>query len=264
MPEGDTLARAAETLNQWLVGRTITRVDARDVGLKHRAEQLVGRTVDGAEARAKHLLITIGNRVIHSHMRMTGSWHVYPTGERWRKSAAAMRLVIEAGDRTAVCFNAPVVQIVNAKDIDAVPGLNTLGPDILVGIDPVAGAKRLRALPPSTPAGDALLDQTAVSGLGNIWRCEVLWAERVHPATPVGTLADDTLAALVSTGAALMGAAANRNSSRPPPQVYKRSGQPCRRCGTAIASQRMGKDNRTAYWCPSCQQRAISSKDSRA
>ena len=205
MPEGDTLARAAETLRQWLVGRTITRVDARDVGLKHRAEPLVGRNVDAVEARAKHLLITVGDRVIHSHMKMTGSWHVYATGERWRKGRAAMRLVIEAGDRTAVCFNAPVVQIVNAKDIDAVPGLNTLGPDILVNIDPLEGAKRLRALSPTTPVGDALLDQTAVSGLGNIWRCEALWAERVHPGTCVEEIDDDTLAALVRTGAALDG-----------------------------------------------------------
>jgi endonuclease-8 len=260
MPEGDTLARAAETLRQWLVGRTITRVDARDVGLKHRAQSLVGRDVDSVEARAKHLLITIGDRVIHSHMKMTGSWHVYATGERWKKSPVAMRLVLEAGDRTAVCFNAPVVQIVNAKDLGAVPGLNTLGPDILVNIDPVEGAKRLRTLPPSTPAGDALLDQTAVSGLGNIWRCEALWVERVHPAARVEAIDDDTLAALVRTGAALMGAAANRSASRPPPQVYKRSGQPCRRCGTPITSQRMGKDNRTAYWCPTCQQVPNSSK----
>lgn len=253
MPEGDTVARAADTLNHWLVGRTITRVDARDVGLKYRAEALVGRTVDNVEARAKHLLITAGDRVIHSHMRMTGSWHVYATGERWRKRRDTMRLVLEAGERTAVCFDAPVVQIVATKDLDSVPGLNTLGPDVLLNIDPAAGAARLRSLPPITPIGDALLDQTAVSGLGNIWRCEALWAKRVHPATPIGALTDDTLAALVAAGAALMGASAHRAAARPAAQVYKRTSQPCRRCGTAITTQRMGRDNRSAYWCPYCQ-----------
>lgn len=251
MPEGDTLFRAAETLRGWLVGREITGVDARDVGLKHCATALIGKDVTAVEARAKHLLITVGDHTIHSHMKMTGSWHVYATGERWRKSASAMRLVLEAGDRTAVCFNAPIVQIVPTHVVDQLPGVRTLGPDVLKDFDPDVGARRLEAIDPRTPAGDALLDQTVVSGLGNIWRCEALWAERVHPATPLGALARETKRALVDTGARLMGAAAK--SSRPRPEVYGRAGQPCRRCGTGIVARRMGKDNRTSYFCPICQ-----------
>lgn len=252
MPEGDTLFRAAETLRQWLVGRTITAVDARDVGLRHRANELVGRKIEAVEARAKHLLITVGDRTIHSHMKMTGSWHVYATGERWRKPRTAMRLVIEAGDRQAVCFNAPVMQIVNTKDVDQLPGLNTLGPDVLKDFDAVGGGKRLKNVPAGTPVGDALLDQTVVSGLGNIWRCEALWHERVHPATPVELLTEEQCRALVETGSKLMGAAAK--GGRGQIQVYKRTGQRCRRCGTGIVARRMGKDNRTSYFCPNCQE----------
>ena len=253
MPEGDTLARAAETLRHWLNGRTLTRVEARNPALQQRIEALVGRTVDNVEARAKHMLITVGDQTIHSHMRMTGSWHVYATGAKWRKSRNHMRLVLEAGDRLAVCFNAPVVQIVATKDVDAIPGLNTLGLDILTGIDPAEGATRIHDMLANETIGDALLDQTAVSGLGNIWRCEALWYEQINPRTRVHELSADQLTALVATGARIMGASANRAGPRPQTQVYKRTGQPCRRCNKAITSQRMGRDNRTAYWCPNCQ-----------
>lgn len=251
MPEGDTLYRAAETLRQWLVGREITAVDARDVGLKHRANELVGQQVTAVEARAKHLLITVGDWTIHSHMKMTGSWHVYSDGARWRKPRAAMRFVLQAGDREAVCFNAPVVQVVPNGVVDQLPGVRTLGPDVLKDFDPDDGARRLENVPAGTPIGDALLDQTVVSGLGNIWRCEALWHERVHPATPVDLLNYETKRALVATGARLMGAAAK--SSRPRPEAYGRTGEPCRRCGTGIVARRMGRDNRTSYFCPICQ-----------
>lgn len=251
MPEGDTLFRAAETLRQFLVGRPITAVDARDVGLRHRGTALIGGTVDAVEARAKHLLITVGEWTVHSHMKMTGSWHVYGEGARWQKPRSAMRLVLEAGDRQAVCFNAPVVQIVPTSIVDSLPGVRSLGPDVLKDFDPEDGARRMHRVPPETPIGDVLLDQTVVSGLGNIWRCEALWVERVHPATPVGALDEPTRTRLVATGATLMGAAAH--GRRGPTQVYKRTGQPCRRCGAGIVARRMGKDNRTSYFCPICQ-----------
>ncbi len=253
MPEGDTLFRAAESLRHWLVGRTITAVDARDVGLKHRGHELIGKQVDAVEARAKHLLITVGDWTVHSHMKMTGSWHVYTHGARWRKPRGAMRLVLEAGDREAVCFNAPVVQIVPTGIVDQLPGVRTLGPDVLKDFDAEAGGRRLKSVPAGTPVGDALLDQTVVSGLGNIWRLEALWAERVHPATRVADLSEEKCIALVATGARLMGASAHGASMDRAAQVYKRTGQPCRRCGAGIVSQRMGKDHRTSYFCPICQ-----------
>lgn len=253
MPEGDTIARAAETLRRWLVGRDLTAVDARDVLLRQRAAALVGHTVESVDARAKHLLIAVEGHVIHSHMRMTGSWHVYERGAPWRKRRDAMRLVLEAGDRVAVCFDAPVVRIVRAFDVARIPGIAMLGPDVLGDLDAIESVPRLEALPARTPIGDALLDQTVVAGFGNIWRCEALYARRVHPATAVGELDGSQLAALVQAGARLMAASAERRGPRSRPQVYQRAGHPCGRCGTAIASARMGRDNRTAYWCPSCQ-----------
>jgi endonuclease-8 len=253
VPEGDTIARAATSLRSWLVGETITAVDARDVALKRRAERLVGRPVDAVEARAKHLLITVGDTVVHSHMRLTGSWHVYTKGERWRYGLSAMRLLLEAGERQAVCFNAPIVAVLPARDVASIPGLNRLGPDILTRLDPATAAAQFDTVDPHMPVGDALLDQSVISGIGNIWRCETLWAQRLHPATTVGSVDRATREALVRTAAALMTASVAPGNHRPRAQVYKRSGRPCPRCGTAIVSQRMGRDARTAYFCPRCQ-----------
>lgn len=253
MPEGDTIARAAASLRTWLVGRIVTAVDARNVALKQRAQALVGREIDAVDARAKHLLICAGDLVVHSHMRMTGTWHVYTAGERWRKPRLAMRFVIEAGDRQAVCFNAPVVRLVPARELGAVPGLGSLGLDILTKPDPVAAAGRFDGVDQATPMGDVLLDQRVISGLGNIWRCETLWHARVHPGTPVGAVDRATREAMVRTAERLMTASVRAGNHRPRPEVYKRTGRPCRRCGTAIVSERTGRDNRTAYFCPTCQ-----------
>lgn len=259
VPEGDTIARAAETLQKWLGGRELTGVEARDVVVQQRVDDLVGRTIDSVESRGKHLLIGIGDRTIHSHMRMSGSWHVYEAGAKWKKSRNHMRLILEAGDHIAVCFNAPIIQVVPTKDVDSIPGLNTLGLDLLSGIDPVEGAARIHEMLANEPIGDALLDQTAVAGLGNIWRCEALWIEKIHPRIPVNELTAEELTGLVATGARLL--TTSVTDQRPELQVYKRTQQPCRRCGTLIRSQRMGRDARTAYWCPICQISPVSPQD---
>src|SRR3954462_11736870 len=131
MPEGDTIYRTAETLRRWLVGREVTA--ARSIALGARAERLVGHKVDAVEARGKHLLVRLSSgEVVHSHMRMTGSWHVYPAGERWRRPANQARLVLEAGDRVAVCFNVPVIELLHERDEHVHPAVAYLGPDVLV------------------------------------------------------------------------------------------------------------------------------------
>lgn len=258
MPEGDTLHRAAAALHEYLAGREITAVAARDVDLQRTAEQVVGRTVDRVEARAKHLLIHLeGDLVVHSHMKMNGSWRLLPP--RPLRPRLGEVLAIAAGERMALCRNAPIVRVLDARQLDRVPGLSTLGPDVLRGADPDGVAARIAAAAPAATMGDALLDQRLVSGLGNIWRCEALYAAGVNPRTPVAAVDQRTIAAAVRAGARLMGAAADRRATRPPPQVYGRTGRPCRRCGTPIVSARMGRDARRAYWCPKCQPETLKS-----
>lgn len=251
MPEGDTIFRAARSLGRWLEGRTITAARAAfDIP----AHKLVGQQVVAVEAQGKHLLIRFDSgMVLHTHMRMTGAWHVYPTGEKWRKPGHQARVVLEAGERTAVCFNAPVVELLARGGEEVHPSLTQLGPDVLAAELDMAEVQR-RTDGDQRPVGEVLLDQRVVSGIGNIWRCETLFANRVDPWLPA---ADAPVDALVETAARLMHASVDPAQRRPPAQVYGRAGRPCYRCRTPIRAAKLGADARTVYWCPSCQKGEI-------
>jgi endonuclease-8 len=248
VPEGDTILRLARTLDEGLAGREISA--ARCVFSAVAARSLVGDTVTGVEARGKHLLIRLASgRVVHSHMRMTGTWRVYAAGQRWDRPAWRARMVLEAGDRVAVCFDAPVVELLaSAREERAHPALAGLGPDIMVApLDTAEVARRAALVDPATPVGDVLHDQRVVAGIGNIFRSEALWVGRVHPCRPIGSLDPAALAAVVEAAARLMRAPARR-----PHAVYRRAGRPCPRCGSRVASGPIGA-GRVAYWCPRCQ-----------
>lgn len=251
MPEGDTIFRTARSLRTWLAGREVTAARSRTV--KAPLGRVVGRRVEGVEAQAKHLLIRFsGGLVLHTHMQMTGSWHVYRQGERWRKPAWRAAAVVEAGDRVAVCFDAPVVELLTEREAADHRAIAGLGPDVLqppIDLDEIR--RRAAARPPGTSVGDLLLDQRVVSGIGNIYRCEALFVRGVHPATALGRLADRELDALVAEAARLMTASVTGGRHRP--WVYGRAGRPCRRCGALVVAERAGDHARTVYWCPRCQ-----------
>jgi len=254
MPEGDTLYRTAETLRRWLGGREITAAQTRVAGFP--ALRLVGQRVEGVEARGKHLLLRLDSgQVLHTHLRMSGSWHVYPTGQRWRRPEYQARLVVEAGDHLAVCFNAPTVELLQPKAEGAHPSLGKLGPDVLAAdLDLDEVRRRARTRPPDMALGELLLDQQVVSGVGNIWRCEALFVEHRNPWTERQKLTDEELDALILAAAKLMRTSVERGHQSGTHLVYRRTGRPCRRCGTRIEGRLLGADQpRTAYFCPSCQ-----------
>jgi endonuclease-8 len=247
VPEGDTILRTARSLAAWLEGREVTAARSRTT--KAPLERIVGRRIEAVEARAKHLLIRFADgHVLHSHMRMTGSWHRYRRGERWRKPEWRAAAVLEAGDHVAVCFDAPVVELLDEREVARHPALAGLGPDVLrPPIDVAEVRRRAAAKPAATAIGDLLLDQQVVSGIGNIWRCEVLFLRRVLPSRPLADVTDDELDALVTEAGRLM------SEGRRTPWVYGRAGRPCRRCGTAIGVERTGEEARNVYWCQTCQ-----------
>jgi endonuclease-8 len=254
VPEGDVLFRTAVTMQRWLAGREVTGATATAERVP--ASRLVGRRVTSVDAFGKHLLIRFdGGGVLHSHMRMTGSWHVYRQGEAWRRPASQARLVLTCGDRVAVCFNAPVIELLAAKAERVHPALSRLGPDILDDpVDLEEVRTRARRKPADVAIGELLLDQTVTAGIGNIWRCEAMFVERRNPWTAQSDLDDAQLDALVSTASRLIRASAVAGTPAPSPRwVYRRQGRPCRRCGTRIEARRQGEQARTAYWCPSCQ-----------
>ena len=258
MPEGDTLFRTAAGLRPYLVGRTVTAARIAGPGSVPQVARIVGREITAVESLGKNLLIRFDNGLeIRTHLRMNGSWHRYRPGERWRRPPGRARLVIEVPGAVAVCFDAPVVELLEQRVEALHPSLGRLGPDILSpDFDADEAIRRLRD--PSRTAmsiAEALLDQGALAGIGNIWKNETLWFERVSPFVTVGALDDATLARLVGTARQLLlASAAPTSRGFGPRSVYGHSGRPCRRCGTVIASVQHGTEiPRTTYWCPTCQ-----------
>lgn len=272
MPEGDTIFRAAVVLHRALAGRAVTRFESMFPAVTRVAEDrpVVGRIVERVSARGKHLLMTFsGDLVLHTHMRMNGSWHVYPVGARWQRPARDMRVLVSTADAVAVGFNVPIVELLTARDLARHRELAALGPDLLdARFDLDDAVPRIRGHGGEAIA-DVLLNQRVVAGIGNVFKSEILFVARVHPFTPVDRLSDATvrrivgiareqLSANVMAPAQTLSPSVGRRTTRsldPAAKlwVYGRGGKPCRTCGTPIASAKTGVDARLTYWCPRCQ-----------
>ena len=263
MPEGDTLWRAARTLHAALGGQVVIGFRARSPAVAGSARRfrVVGDTIARVDAQGKHLLVHFARgAALHTHLGMRGSWHLYRPGSRWRRPEHEARAVIETARAVAVCFAAPTVELLSPAARGAHPQLRTLGPDVVSPAFEAAPAiARLRARP-DLEIADALLDQTAVSGIGNIYKSETLFLCGVDPFAAVAVLDDATLAGLVRTAERLM----KRNAAPAPRRttpigsgtrvwVYERAGRPCRRCGSVLLMRRHGRWGRSTYWCPRCQ-----------
>jgi endonuclease-8 len=269
VPEGDTLHRTADGLRPYLLGRPVTAARAQSPGAVPRLASIVGATIDAVDAVGKNLLIRFDNGLeLRTHLRMTGSWHRYRPGERWRRPAARARLVLEVPGAVAVCFDAPVVELLERRAEALHPSLGRLGPDLLApDFDAAEAIRRLRAPDRARMSiAEALLDQRALAGIGNVYKNEVLFIERVSPFAPVARVDDATLARLVATARRLLVANADRRRgfaritttgdarAGGPLWVYGRPRRPCRRCGTPIEATSQGSNlPRSTYWCPRCQ-----------
>jgi endonuclease VIII len=273
MPEGDTIFRAARTLDRALAGKPVVRFESVLPALTrvHEDHPLTGRTVERVHSIGKHLLMQFsGDLILRTHMRMNGSWHIYRPGERWQRSRQDMRVLVAVDDFEAVGFNIPVAELLTGRDLQRHDELRRLGPDLLgETFDDHEALARARERPTSE-IGDALLSQQVMAGVGNVYKSEVLFACGVSPFAPVASLTDDTLRSLidtarrllqvnVSTGLAPMTTYTGyrRTTRRDDPAdrlyVYGRARLPCRRCGTAILVKPQGRDGRLTYWCPKCQ-----------
>lgn len=265
MPEGDTIARTAHVLRAALVARRIThaRVQAQ-LGMRRVPDlsRLIGCTVISVESRGKHLLIGFdGDLTLRTHLRMTGSWHRYSPGEHWHRPVRAASVVLETASSVAVAFNTPVVELLTPAQMRRSVALSSLGPDLLAAVfDATEAIQRLVALG-GEQLGNALLDQRAVAGIGNVYKSEVPFVERLDPWSPVAEFTREQLHAALVTARRLLrantgGGARVTTGSRGRGQglyVYGRAGRPCRRCGSPIRSARQGPLARLTFWCPRCQ-----------
>ena len=242
MPEGDSLHSAAQRL-QPLVGQRLEvespNPRAQATGVAPRVD---GRVLEAVEAVGKNLLLRFeGGLVVRSHLRMTGRWQLVPRG---KPRAGLPWLVLRGDELEGVLWNGPVLTLESR-------GVRRLGQDVLAEeLDVDAAVARLRDAGDRW-LGEALQDQRLVAGIGNMWMAEALWTIQVSPWIRVAEASDDTLRDAVAAARRLMQEALA--TGRPGRQVYRRAGRPCLRCGTLVRSRGQGDDNRTAYWCPSCQ-----------
>ncbi|WP_213806851.1 DNA-formamidopyrimidine glycosylase family protein [Granulicella sp. dw_53] len=278
MPEGDTIYRAARALQRALGGKVVTGFET---GLAKLARvnddaSLVGRVVERVESRGKWCLIFFsGDLVLVTHMLMSGSWHLYRTGERWQMGRARMRVVIRTADWEAVAFNVPIAEFHTAKSLERSAQVPKLGPDILAeGFSVEGGVARLAeygAAHPEAEVGVVLLNQRVLAGLGNVYKSEVAFAAGVNPFRTMRTVTAREMEAMVEVahrymkanvvdgkGEGIVTYSGNRRTTRAMDReerlwVYRREGQECRRCGATVVMRKQGVQVRSSYWCPECQ-----------
>lgn len=244
MPEGDSLHRAARRL-QALVGQRLSVESPHPRAQAERiAERVDGHTLESVEAIGKNLVLRFdGGVVLRSHLRMSGRWSLRPRGE---PREGRPWLVLRGERYEGVLWNGPVLELHTRA-------LARLGPDILAETPQFdAMLARLRRADPSRFAGESLLDQSLVAGIGNMWLAETLWEAELSPWRRLGAVGEEELRRALEIAASLMRESVDTGRGRRH-RVYRRAGRPCPRCGTAIRSWGQGDDNRMAYWCPGCQ-----------
>jgi endonuclease-8 len=256
MPEGDTIRVAANRIGAALIGRDIESIETPHPRFGHDRwpDKLAGRKVRAVDAHGKHLLMRFeGGLTLHSHLRMTGAWGVYPRGKRWHRGAHRAWLVIRTAEHEVVQFDGPVLELMTDGRSRFDQRLARLGPDVLADeFDATTFIRRLREDDQTRALGDALLDQRNVAGLGNIWKSEGCFAAQVDPWRRLRDITDDEALAIIHTVRPLMRDSVDGGFPKDL-KVYKRYGTPCPRCGTTIEARGQGDANRTTYWCPGCQ-----------
>jgi endonuclease-8 len=274
MPEGDTIFRAARTLNRALGGHAITRFETVFPKLSRVDfdEGIVGRTVERVEAQGKWMLMHLsGGRILLTHMLMNGSWHIYRPQEKWKLSTHSMRVLLATEQFVAVAFNIQIAEFHTEDSLRRRAGFAQLGPSLLrEDFNEGEGVDRLLANSQSE-VGDALLKQSIVAGIGNVFKSEVCFACRINPFRKVASLTPTDATNLMATARKFLRANVDagsgdqivtytgmrRTTARANPEerlwVYKRRGDPCRVCGTLIVCRKQGIDARTTFWCPQCQ-----------
>lgn len=269
MPEGHTLHRLASELTDMFGGRVVSSSSPQgrfEVG----AARIDGRVLERAEAWGKHLLIDfVGLRErVHVHLGIYGSFVVAAADQpvvgqvRWRLATATA---------TADLRGPTVCELLEPDDADAL--IDRIGPDPLrADADPAQAWQRISSS--RAPIATLLMDQRVMSGVGNVYRAELLFRHRIDPDLAGHELDRDTFAAMWTDLTTLMraGVQTGRIDTVDPEHepeamgrdprvddhggevyVYRRAGQACLVCGTPVCTRVHA--GRNLFWCPSCQQR---------
>ncbi|MGE0452812.1 MAG: Fpg/Nei family DNA glycosylase [Vicinamibacteria bacterium] len=261
MPEGDTIWRTARALDTALAGRRVKRLETSRPNLLARSPSLTGRLVLGAEAIGKHLLLSFeGGLALHTHLGMRGAWYVRHAAGAARRPEAGSALRLDAEDVIAICARPLLAELLTDAELRRNQALRRLGPDAArEGFDRREALARLRAQA-DREIGVALVDQSVLAGVGNVYKSELLFRAGLDPRARVGDLDDGALDALLADASRLLRANLERGVRRTSSRlsgsalaVYGRPGRACPRCGTTLRRLRQGAARRFTDYCPSCQ-----------
>jgi len=274
MPEGDTIFRTAVALRKALAGAEVIGFETAYAPLASANDNspVIGRTIEKVESRGKWLLIYFsGDLILVTHMLMSGSWHIYRRGERWKRGRQHMRVLVQTREFEAVAFDVPLASFHTARSLQRHTALPKLGPDILDAHFSEDDAIVRVLADPEEEIANVLLNQRVIAGMGNVFKSEVCFACKVHPFRTVASLSRAEIEDLIDTAKKMMAASALKTSgsyittytgarrttgnANPAARVwvYGRQGRPCRRCGAAILMRKQGTGARSTYWCPECQ-----------
>ena len=283
MPEGDTIFRTARALNRALAGKPIVYFDTglAQIAQSHDQTPFTGQIVTQVESRGKWLLIHFADpslpaqtseRILATHMLMSGSWHLYQPHDPWQDKDANARILIEVADHQAVGFRIPVAKIYTPQTLARDKKIPHHDHDVLhAGFDAKAAIDRLLART-NDELGDAILRQDVLAGVGNVFKSEICFTLKLSPFRKVSTLTRRQAKEVVETAQKLLAAnvledstdrivtysGKNRRTTRNAEPgdnlwVYSRKGEPCRICKTPIQRALQGRNARSTYWCPHCQ-----------
>jgi endonuclease VIII len=274
MPEGDTIFRSARALNLALQGKKVESFDTAYAQLASVDDQspVAGRTVERVESRGKWLLVHLsGDLILVTHMLMSGSWHIYRRGERWKRARHHMRAVVATADFEAVAFDVPVASFHTARSLERNSSIPKLGPDLLGAEFSNDEAMRRLADAADEEIANVLLNQRVIAGIGNVFKSEICFTCGVNPFAKTSSLPQAKLVELLEASRRLLAANVSEGSGdrivtytglrrttgadNPTARlwVYGRRGKQCRRCGTLILMRKQGPGARSTYWCPQCQ-----------
>ena len=268
MPEGDSVYQLSKRL-QFMIGREVTKCSLRVP--RYATVDFTGMTVERVWPYGKHLFMEFAAagfdpQILHTHLKMEGTWSVHRAGTRWRKPGYTARVVLQlyddAGDIELVGHELGLVDVFPAREYEQRMGY--LGPDLLAEEFDFEEAKRRILTDPDREIGRSLLDQYRVAGIGNEYRAEICFIGGVHPRRKVGELGEGGVDKLLRIARRLMWA--NKDEVKRVSTGVKRAGEtsyvfgrnnkPCRRCTTLITKGFLGGQGdleRVIWWCPTCQ-----------
>lgn len=286
MPELPEVETVRQGLSKLIVGQTIRGITVLNEKSLQIADDEIERFVVGVQIvavrrRAKMLMIDLSNGwSLLIHLKMTGQM-VYRGDADWggghpndsflaNLPDRSTRIAFDLNNDNKLFFNDQRkfgwIKLIRTNEIAGLPLMQKLGPEPLIG-DPgdefIERVRRHR----KAPIKAAILDQTVLAGVGNIYADESLWLSKIHPATHVEDLTDAELRQLLKSIQQVMreslaaGGSTARNYVKADGSrgdyldkfaaVYKRDGQPCKRCGAEIIKLRVA--GRGTHICPSCQ-----------